>query len=29
VPRGYRNREHFKMAIFFHCGALALYPQTH
>lgn len=27
--RGYRNREHFKTAIYFHCGGLALYPQTH
>ncbi|MGH9305169.1 MAG: ISL3 family transposase [Acidimicrobiales bacterium] len=26
--RGYRNREHFKTAIYFHCGGLALYP-TH
>lgn len=23
---GYRNREHFKMAIYFYCGGLALYP---
>jgi transposase len=23
---GYRNREHFKTAIFFHCGGLDLYP---
>jgi transposase len=23
---GYRNREHFKTAIFFHCGGLQLYP---
>jgi transposase len=30
VPaRGYRNREHFKTAIYFHCGGLQLYPQTH
>ncbi len=27
--RGYRNRENFKTAIFFHCGGLDLYPQTH
>jgi transposase len=27
--RGYRNREHFKDAIYFHLGGLALYPQTH
>lgn len=27
--RGYRNREHFKTAIYFHCGGLQLYPQTH
>ena len=26
---GYRNREHFKTAIFFHCGGLQLYPATH
>jgi transposase len=26
---GYRNREHFKTAIFFHCGGLQLYPETH
>jgi len=26
---GYRNREHFKIAIFFHCGGLNLYPATH
>jgi transposase len=26
--RGYRNREHFKTAIYFHCGGLALYPQA-
>ncbi|MGI8424083.1 MAG: ISL3 family transposase, partial [Chloroflexota bacterium] len=24
--RGFRNRERFKMAIFFHCGGLDLYP---
>ena len=27
--RGYRNREHFKTAIYFHCGGLQLYPQPH
>ena len=27
--RGYRNRQHFKTAIYFHCGGLALHPQTH
>ena len=27
--RGYRNREHFKTAIYFHCGGLNLYPATH
>jgi transposase len=27
--RGYRNREHFKTAIYFHLGGLQLYPQTH
>jgi transposase len=27
--RGYRNREHFKTAIYFHLGGLHLYPQTH
>ena len=27
--RGYRNRQHFKTAIFFHLGGLDLYPQTH
>ena len=26
---GYRNRENFKTAIFFHCGGLHLYPATH
>ena len=26
--RGYRNREHFKTAIFFHLGGLQLYPAT-
>src|SRR6266511_1319280 len=27
--RGYRNRENFKTAIYFHCGGLQLYPRTH
>jgi transposase len=26
---GFRNREHFKLAIYFHCGGLNLYPATH
>ena len=26
---GFRNREHFKLAIYFHCGGLDLYPATH
>jgi transposase len=26
---GFRNREHFKIAIFFHCGGLDLDPATH
>lgn len=26
---GFRNRQHFKTAIFFHCGGLQLYPATH
>ena len=26
---GYRNPEHFKIAILFHCGGLQLYPKTH
>ena len=26
---GFRNREHFKTAIYFHCGGLDLYPSTH
>jgi transposase len=26
---GFRNRDHFKTAIFFHCGGLQLYPATH
>ncbi len=26
---GFRNRDHFKTAILFHCGGLQLYPVTH
>ena len=26
---GYRNPDHFKTAIMFHCGGLQLYPKTH
>jgi transposase len=26
TARGFRNREHFKIAIYFHCGGLDLYP---
>lgn len=26
---GFRNKEHFKTAIFFHCGGLQLYPASH
>lgn len=26
---GFRNRDHFKTAIYFHCGGLQLYPTTH
>lgn len=26
---GFRNREHSKIAIYFHCGGLQLYPVTH
>lgn len=26
---GFRNREHFKTAIYFHCGNLSPYPVTH
>jgi transposase len=29
AARGFRNREHFKTAIYFHCGGLSLYPATH
>jgi len=25
---GFRNREHYKLAIYFHCGGLNLYPKT-
>jgi hypothetical protein len=27
--RGFRHREHFKPAIYFHCGGLDLCPATH
>ena len=26
---GFRNQEHFKTAIYVHCGGLDLYPVTH
>lgn len=26
---GFRNKDHFKTAIYFHCGGLNLYPATH
>ena len=26
---GFRNRDHFKTVIYFHCGGLDLYPATH
>jgi len=29
MAHGFRNREHFKTAIYFHCGGLNLYPVTH
>ena len=29
VACGFRNFEHFRTAIFFHCGGLQLYPVTH
>lgn len=29
AAHGYRNVDHFKTAIFFHCGGLDLYPETH
>lgn len=25
---GYRNRDHFKIAAYFHCGRIDLYPQA-
>jgi transposase len=28
MANGFRNREHFKTAIYFHCGGLQLYPAT-
>lgn len=28
MARGYRNPKRFRMAIYFHCGGLDLYPQT-
>lgn len=27
--RGFSNRSHLKIAIYFHCGGLDLYPVTH
>lgn len=27
--RGFRNRDHLKTSIYFHCGGLDLYPRTH
>jgi len=29
AARGFPNRDHFKTAIYFHCGGLDLYPATH
>jgi transposase len=29
TARGFRNRDHLKTAIYFHCGGLKLYPRTH
>jgi len=29
MASGFRNREHFKIAIYFHCGGSDLYPGTH
>jgi len=29
TARGFCNREHFKSAIYFHCGGLDLYPIPH
>jgi len=26
TARGFRNRQHFRAAIYFHCGGLDLYP---
>ena len=26
---GFHNKEHFKTAIYFHCGNLQLYPEIH
>ena len=28
MASGYRNREHYKIAIYFHCGGLDLYPRA-
>ena len=28
MARGFRNAEHFKTAIYFRCGGLALYPHA-
>jgi transposase len=28
MARGFRNSERFRMAIYFHCGDLDLYPRT-
>jgi transposase len=28
MASGYRNREHYKTAIYFHCGGLDLYPRV-
>jgi len=25
---GFRNRDHFKIAVYFHCGGLELYPAS-
>jgi transposase len=29
MARGFRNFEHFRTAVYFHCGGLPLYPGTH
>ena len=29
AAHGYRNLDNFMTAIYFHCGGLQLYPQTH